>query len=173
MRPTKNHSTRRGVAAVELAFLMPLLLGLIVGVWEVGRLVHVQQIMNAAARDGARLASQAYIVNTTGSNTQIDMTTTNPNVHDTVAKYLQGAGITNLTGLQVNFVFITGDTTLTQPYQGIKNQRFRLTVTLPYSNVTWTNLSLVNPTTVGGECVWQMMTDDPLSVSTTLPGWSP
>ena len=50
---------RRGIAAVELAFLMPLLLGLIVGVWEIGRLVQLQQIMNQAARDGARIASQA------------------------------------------------------------------------------------------------------------------
>jgi Flp pilus assembly protein TadG len=156
-----------------MAFLMPLLLLLIVGVWEIGRLVQLQQIMNQAARDGARIASQAKIVKTTGAYVQIDNTTTDPNVTDTVKDYLYGAGITDLTGLTVTFTYIDGDTTLTQPYQGAKNQRFRITVTLPYANMRWTTLSLINPTTLSAQCDWNIMVDDPFTLSTTLPGWSP
>ena len=78
-----------------------------------------------------------------------------------------------MTGLVITFEYLDGDTSFTQPYQGIKNQRFRLKVTLPYDNMRWTSLSLINPTTLGGECIWQMMVDDPFTLSTTLPGWSP
>lgn len=168
-----DRQSRRGVAVVEMAFLLPLLLLLVVGVWEVGRLVQLQQVMSAAARDGARIASQGSIINTTGAYTQIDMTTSNPNVNETVRDYLYGAGITNLTGLQVTFEYLDGDTSLTQPYQGAKNQKFRLRVTLPYENMRLTTLSLINPTTLSGECIWLMMMDDPFTLSTTLPGWSP
>jgi Flp pilus assembly protein TadG len=173
MRRVRSRTRRNGVAAVELAVLTPLLIILVVGVWEIGRLIQLQQIMNAAARDGARLASQAYIVSSTGTNTQIDLSTSSPNVTDTIKQYLLAAGINDLTGLTITFEFLTGDTTLTQPYQGVKNQRFRIRVTMPYDNLRWTNLTLISPSTIGGECVWQMMTDDPFTLSTTLPGWTP
>ena len=168
-----RRSARRGAAAVEMAFMMPLLLGLVVGVWEIGRFVQVSEIMNNAAREGARLASQATIINTTGAYTQISMTGSSPNVTDTVTQYLKGAGLTNVTGLQVTFTYLNGDTTLTQPYQGAQNQQFQIQVTMPFSNVAWSNLTLVNPSTVGGVCVWQLMVDTAFSVSTTLPTWTP
>lgn len=164
---------RRGTAAVELAVVLPLLVVLLVGVWEIGRLIQLQQIMNNASRDGARLASQGIIINNSGSNTQIAMTGSSPNVTDAVTQYLQAAGISTLSGLQITFVFLDGDTTRTQPYQGVKNQHFRIRVTLPYANLRWTNLSLINPSTLSGECVWQMLVDDPFTIDSTLPGWTP
>ena len=46
---------RPAVAAVELAFvLLFFLVPLVIGVWEVGRLIHVQQIVSNSAREGAR-----------------------------------------------------------------------------------------------------------------------
>lgn len=168
---------RRGVAVVEMAFIMPLLLLLIVGVWEIGRLVQLQQIMNGAARDGARIASQANIISTTDDYTQImkGSGTSDPNVTDTVRAYLYGAGFTTaqLQSLTVTFEFLDGDTSLTEPYQGVKNQRFRVKVSMNYSDVRWTTLTLINPQTIGAECVWQMMVDDPFTLSPTLPGWTP
>ena len=159
--------------AVETAFMMPFLLGLIVGVWELGRLIQVQEIMQNAAREGARVASQATIINSTGAYTEVAVTASNPNVTDTVKQYLQGAGITNLTGLQVTFTYLNGDMTLTHPYQGVKNQQFRVTVSLPFSNVKWSSLNLINPSSVGGPCIWNILVDDPFTVNTTLPGWTP
>ncbi len=164
---------RQGSAAVEFAVVLPLLVLLLVGVWEIGRLIQLQQIMNNAARAGARLASQATIINSNGTTTNVATSTGSPNVTTTVSNYLQGAGITNLTGLQVTFQFTDGNTGLTDPYQGVKNQQYVVNVTLPYANLRWTNLSVINPTTLCGQCTWQLLVDDPFTVSTTLPGWSP
>jgi Flp pilus assembly protein TadG len=172
---------RRGVAAVEFAFIVPLLLLLLVGIWELGRIIHVQIIMNNAARDGARLAAQANIVNVTGAYTQIQFDTGTPNVVDTIRAYLKANGITDLTGLEIELQFVepaaVGGPMPTavdaDPYIGVKNQRFRVKVSIPYDNVRWTSLSLINPTTLTAEAYWQCLVDDPFTVNTTLPGWSP
>jgi len=172
---------RRGVAAVEFAFIVPLLLLLLVGIWELGRIIHVQIIMNNAARDGARLAAQASIVNTTGAYTQINFGSGTPNVVDTIRAYLKSNGITDLTGLVIELQFVepavAGGPVPTaldaDPYIGVKNQRFRVKVSIPYDNVRWTSLSLINPTTLTAEAYWQCLVDDPFTVNTTLPGWSP
>jgi Flp pilus assembly protein TadG len=173
MRLVCPDGKRRGAAAVELAVVLPFLILILIGVWEVGRFIQLQEIMNNAARDGARLASQAMILNTDGSMVEIAVNSGTPNVTAAITQYLQAAGIQNLNGLQITFQYLNGDTTLTQPYQGVKNQQFLVQVTLPYANLRWTNLSIINPTTLSGTCVWQIMVDDPITVSSALPGWSP
>ncbi|HJZ93077.1 MAG TPA: TadE/TadG family type IV pilus assembly protein [Gemmataceae bacterium] len=172
---------RRGVAAVEFAFVVPILLLLLLGIWELGRIIHVQIIMNNAARDSARLAAQANIVATSGAYTQIKYNVGSPNVVDDVKAYLTAAGITNQNGLAVELQFVepakAGDplptSTTDDPYKGVKNQRFRLKVSLPYANVRWSTLSLINVSTLNAEVYWQCMVDDPFVVNTSLPGWSP
>ena len=171
---------RRGVAALEFAAVLPLLLLLLLGIWELGRIIHVQISLNNAARDGARLGAQANIVATTGAYTQIKFSTGSPNVNDTIRAYLTATGITNHTGLVIEFQFVEPATggastasTTADPYLGVKNQRFRVRISLPYDNVRWTTLSLLNPTTLTAEAYWQCLVDDPFSVNTTLPGWSP
>lgn len=171
---------RRGVAAVELAFVLPLLLLLLVGLWELGRIIHVQIILNNAARDAARLGAQANIINTSGDYTRIRFNTGTPNIEGAIRAYLHAAGITNLSGLVIEFQFVEGpgggtppSSTTADPYTGVKNQRFRVRVTLPYDNVRWTSLSLIHPTTLSAETYWQCFVDDPFTVNTTLPGWSP
>ena len=67
----------------------------------------------------------------------------------------------------------TPTTTTADPYNGVKNQRFRVRYRFPYDNVRWTTLSLINPTTLTAEAYWQCLVDDPFTVNTTLPGWSP
>jgi Flp pilus assembly protein TadG len=179
--PRTSGRRRRGVAAVEFAFTLPLLLLLLVGIWELGRIIHVQIIMNNAARDGARIAAQANIVSTAGDYTQIKFNTGTPNVYDAVRKYLEAAGITNQTGLTVELQFmeaaVSGDpaptATTADPYTGIKNQRFRVRVSIPYDNVRWTSLSLINPSTLTAEVYWQCLVDDPFTINTTMPRWSP
>src|SRR3954453_12745808 len=116
---TRRRNTRGGVAAVEFAVVLPLLFTLLVGVWEVGRVIQVQQVMVNAAREGARLAAQGQTINLTGAYTQISVTTGTPNIRDTVLNYLAGAGIPT-TGATVTFQFLDGDTGKSQPYQGAK-----------------------------------------------------
>jgi Flp pilus assembly protein TadG len=162
------------VAAVEFAFLAPLLLILLFGLWQVGRIVEVVQLMDNAAREGARLASQAQIINQVGAFTQIHASSGLPNVQDTVREYLVTAGVVSasqVNDVQVTFQFLDGDLTRTDPYQGLQGERFQVTVTLPVQDVNWT------PFTASGnliaQTVWVILVDTPFSVDTTVPGWSP
>jgi Flp pilus assembly protein TadG len=171
---------RRGVAAVEFALVaMLFLVPLLIGVWEVGRLVQVQQIVSNAAREGARLAAQAYTIKSDGTVTQIykDSSGGTPNVRDAVYQYLFAAGLTNLQNtaadLDVTFTFLAPRSDggpATEPYQGEKGQPFRVTVTIrDWSKVRWVNFGLVNPGGVTATVNWQMLMDDPFSVNETLP----
>ena len=48
---------RRGAAAVELAVCLPLLVVILTGMWQVGRITEVQQVVWNSAREAARDAS--------------------------------------------------------------------------------------------------------------------
>jgi Flp pilus assembly protein TadG len=176
---------RRGVAAVETAvvlnfFLVPLL----IGIWEMGRLVQVQQIVANSAREGARLAAQAKTINSSGAPTLVSREETPPNaagipnVKAAVYQTLIGAGLNNLTwdDVQVDFKFNpqaagTNQPALlnplagaTEPSQGVKNQPFEVKVTLnaaAYDKCKWIKFGIVNPTQVTFTARWQILVDDP------------
>ncbi len=78
-----KRNRRRGAAVVEFAIVAPLLLTLLFGMLEVGRLVMVQQILTNASREGARrgILEQA----------------TATDVQSTVEAYLTNASISNAT----------------------------------------------------------------------------
>lgn len=189
---------RTGTAAVEFAAVLTfVLVPLMVGLWEMGRVVQVQQIVANGAREGARLAAQANTINSTGSPTLIydtiapPNTAQTPNVKAAVMQYLSGAGLNKLnwSDVDVTFTFLNSPTGAiagaTQPYQGIKGQRFSVTVTItdltsggatkaspPLKNkVLWSSLGLVKPTSVTYTCEWQMLVDDEFTVDATLPTW--
>jgi Flp pilus assembly protein TadG len=175
-----SRPARRGVAAVEFGLVtMLFILPLLIGVWEVGRLVQVQQIVSNAAREGARLAAQGYTIKIDGTVTQIyrDSSGGTPNVRDAVYQYLYAAGLTNVqnttSDLDVTFTFLaprSDGATATDPYQGEKGQPFQVTVTIKdWTKVRWINLGLVNPTSVTFTVNWQMLIDDPFTVNTNLP----
>ena len=52
MNRTCCKTEHRGVAAVEMAIAMPVLLYVVLGVWEVGRILDVQVMLNNAAGTG-------------------------------------------------------------------------------------------------------------------------
>lgn len=52
----KTNSRERGSAMVETAICIPLLLVLMVGIFEVGRAYETWQVLTNAAREGARMA---------------------------------------------------------------------------------------------------------------------
>ena len=170
-----SRSVPRGVAAVELAlvflfFMVPLM----IGVWEVGRLVQVRQLVGNSAREGARLAAQGYTINTAGAPTQIMTATGTPNVRSAVHQYLVAGGLTNLqlSDVTVTFAFLPPNPAgATEPYQGQKNQPFKVTVSIPWSKVRWVNLGLVKPTNVTFTVTWQMLTDEAFTVNPALPTW--
>jgi|KNS12BottometaT_FD_k123_180424_1 Flp pilus assembly protein TadG len=52
----RTETSRRGVAATELALCLPLLVALILGLIECGRAMQVEHMVSTAAREGARMA---------------------------------------------------------------------------------------------------------------------
>lgn len=183
---------RRGVAAVEFAFVtMLFVVPLIIGVWEVGRLIQVQQIVSNAAREGARLASQAVTLQN-GVPTQIKTTASTPSVKSVVYQHLYAAGLTNLVmaDVTVNFTFTSGRTsdyvptaadptgtsypagsTPPDPCYGDKGQAFVVRVSIPWNKVRWINMGLLNPTNVEYYASWQMLIDERFTLNPVLPTW--
>ena len=185
MLPRRSGPTRRGVAAVELAvvflfFMVPMMLG----VWEIGRLVHVQQIVSNSAREGARMASQGYTIGSNGGVTQIyasnasgGYTAGSPTVKDTVYNYLIAAGLSGLAPGDVTTTFTFTSATAAgaippDPYLGEKNQTFTVKVSVPWNKVRWVNLGfLPQNSQVEFTVTWRMLVDDAFSVNATLPTW--
>jgi Flp pilus assembly protein TadG len=174
---------RSGTAAVEFAAVLTfVLVPLMIGLWEMGRVVQVQQIVAGAAREGARLAAQANTINSSGNSTQIlaavgpSNPSFTPNVKAAVMQYLSGSGLSQLrwTDVDVTFAFTSGNTALTDPYQGVKGQKFAVTVTLNQAALNkclWTALGLVKPSSVAFTVNWQIMVDDPFTINPNLPTW--
>lgn len=154
---------RRGVATVELALVLPFLLILLFGIWEVGRLVQISQIVNNAAREGARKAS-------TGINTYSDVSTT-------VTNYLATAGITNLSGLQIQVYNVTQGNAgpSYDPSKAKQLDQLQVTVSLPFSNVQWAlvNMLITDPNTqITATAVWLSNQDLAYPTSITPPAGS-
>lgn len=53
----KNPSKRRGAVAVEFAIVAPILVAIVLGMIELGRAFEMQNLLEVAAREGARFAS--------------------------------------------------------------------------------------------------------------------
>jgi len=119
-----RHDFRRGAAAVELAATLPVLLILLLGIWEVGRFAHVNQILSNAAREGARLAATGQ-----ASDDQVKIA---------VCQYLKTAGLPDYVADRDNHVTIGN---VTNP--GIGSQAattlddLRVTVSVPSQDVRW------------------------------------
>ncbi len=153
----RSFQPRRGTAAVELAVVAPLVVGLLFGLLEVGQIVKVKQIISNAAREGARTAS-------TGVNTYADVQTT-------VANYLINAGITNQTGLTVTVADVTQGNSGPQFNPNTANwlDQLQITVALPYSNVQPVQSLITADNVISAQAVWFSNQDQPYPSSITPP----
>jgi Flp pilus assembly protein TadG len=137
---------RRAVAAVEFAMILPVILTLLLGIWEVGRMIEIQQILYNAAREGGRQAASGEL--------------TNAQVQDAVTDSLQTSGV------PVNNVVVTVKD-LDTPANDVSNanylDRIQITVTIPIADIRWSLISLV--TTPGqlmvSQVEWVTMVDKP------------
>ncbi|WP_427172017.1 TadE/TadG family type IV pilus assembly protein [Arthrobacter sp. 92] len=66
----KSKRKERGAVAVEMAIVLPLLLLILIGIIEFGRVLNVQVSLTQAAREGARYAAIHY------HDTSLDVTGT-------------------------------------------------------------------------------------------------
>jgi Flp pilus assembly protein TadG len=181
-----TRSRRRGTAAVEAAFCLPLIVLLMTGLWEVGRIVEVSNVMWNGAREAARDASVGQ------DNLQT--------VATNLATYLQGAEPTafrqgdgwalqaptislpaNTTGytcwdttanvelFTITFTDVTAPA-VNDPTLMSKLDHYQIGIQVPYSTVGWTALAQITGETRLSVAVdWACMKDSPFSISAYLP----
>jgi Flp pilus assembly protein TadG len=141
-QPNWNRHRRRGIVAVELALILPVLLVLLAGTLEIGRVIEVEQILSNAVREGARQAITAKAAPSS--------------VQQTVSDYVRNAT------LPVERLMITVEN-VTSPSLSLlsanKGDRIRVTASLRYEDVQWVNIHIfVQPTTlIRGETSWSSM----------------
>lgn len=148
---------------------MPILLILMLGMWEVGRLVQITQVLANAAREGARYAAIGNL-NISGVNTPITVAM----VRQTVANYLSSAGLptaaangaqTTLTNLSTN--------SWTDPSGAQPMDKFQVTVTIPsgtaFSSLQWTPLTITGINQLSASATWVSLVDSQVTVGTQLP----
>lgn len=164
--PPSSKRRRRGAVAVEAALVLPMVLVLMFGVWEVGRFVLVGQILNTAAREGARLAAGGY----TNS-----VPVTCAMVQQAVQDYLTAAGFPTaaVSGSTVSVVCQAG-TAWTDPYQAQPLDKFQVVVTIPagtaFNSLRWTVLPrLTSITQLQVAVTWYSLNNSQVVVGTTLP----
>ena len=115
---------RSGAAVVEFAIVAPVFFLLVFGMIEYGRMVMVQQVITNASREGARVGV-------------LDGATT-ANVQTAVQNYLTAARIPTASA--------TINCTPSPPSNAGYGQPVTVTVSIPFSNVSW----LPTPLFLGG-----------------------
>lgn len=112
-QPNARHNRRCGAAAIEMAVITPIFFFLVITIVEFGRMLMVQQVVTNAAREGARRA--------------VIESATPQQVQDLVDSYLSDASIPG-SSMTMNPATLD-NLALGQP--------ITVTVSIPYSSVTW------------------------------------
>jgi Flp pilus assembly protein TadG len=163
MRRATTRPRRHGVATVEFVFVaIFILIPCIFGVWEVGRLIQIQQIVDNSVREGARAASTGEY-----SNAQVKTLVTN---------YLANSGV-GTGGVNVTVSDVTSGGDVSSPTVnsfGTAKQldSLQVSVSVPFSNVYWIALNYFVPagTTMNATANTVSMVNVPLTIPTTIPG---
>jgi Flp pilus assembly protein TadG len=180
----RNH--RQGVAAVEFAFCAPIIVLLLLGLWEVGRIAQVSNVMHHGAREAARDASlgqdnlqavasnlAAYLQGAlpTGFGQGHSITLQNPSISlpaNTVG-YTCWDNTANRELFTLTFTDITNPN-VTDPTAMQKLDHYQIGIQVPYSTVGWTSyaqISGINRISITAD--WASMRDDPFLITPMLP----
>jgi Flp pilus assembly protein TadG len=176
---------RAGQAAVEFAVCLPLLVLILSGLWEVGRIAEVQQVVWNATREAARDASLGQDnLSTVASNLlrylQSAEPTAFPPGHSTsmvapvvtlpanTTGYTCWDNTANRELFTVSFIDVT-NTSATDPTQMSQLDQYQLTVQLPYRSIAASPLSQVTGMTrLYATVNWASMVDSPFQITPTL-----
>lgn len=166
VRISRHSRKRRGAVAVEAAIILPLLVGVMFGIWEVGRMVQIQQIMTNAAREGARLASGGYV---NGDPV------TAAEAKQAVCDYLTGAGFPS-TAVSGAVVTLTNQSSHSwnDPSDAQPLDAFQISLTIPsgapFDSLRLSSFNLITSTNSLSVTVnWRSMKDSLIVVSSSLP----
>jgi Flp pilus assembly protein TadG len=158
----RSRKRRDAAASVELALLLPLLITCMLGIWEMGRMVDVQQIVSNGAREAGRMASTSNMSNTA--------------VISATRDYLKRAGLPTAAGDNAIITIVNKDSGL-DAVSANQLDRFEITIKVYYNDVRWVNLNLnanssTDPTTatfITAISDWYSMNDTPLTVDQAVP----
>jgi Flp pilus assembly protein TadG len=157
---------RRAAVAVEAAIVLPILLIMMLGIWEVGRIIQVQQILVNSAREGARLAAGGYVNSVPVTNTM---------VQQAVRDYLQAAGLppAAVSGAQITLTCQAAPG-WTDPADAIPLDPFRVNVKIPagaaFDSLRWSFVTKITSVSEMEAYVdWVSLNNVEISVDTQLP----
>ena len=166
MIATQARQRRRGVVAVEAAVTLPVLIIVMFGMWEVGRLIQVNQVVNNAAREGARLAAGGYV-----DGTPVTVTM----VQQAVRDYLSASGIPTAAsaGATVTLTCLATPTWV-NPSDALPLDAFTVQVTIPagaaFDSLTWSTVTrFTGVTQMSTTVTWRSLNDVKISVDAALP----
>lgn len=166
MKRLRNLRDRRGAVAVEAGIVLPMLIVIMFGVWEVGRMIQVNQMLINSAREGARLAAGGYVDGTpvtTGMVTQA------------VKDYLRAAQLpaAAYNGAQVTLT-CQATPTWVNPSDALPCDRFTVQVTIPagaaFDSTAWSLVTrFTGVTSMSTTVGWMSLNDEKIVVDTQLP----
>ena len=119
-RRSARSQSRRGAAMLEFAIVLPILLLIILGIIELGRVMMLNQITTNACREACRRAIIPGMTNTY--------------VLDVANSYLDAGGISNV-GRVVNVLDTGGIATTVEAVQS--HGSVTIEVQIPYAQNTW------------------------------------
>ena len=130
---------RRGTAAVEMALTLPIFISAVLGIVELGRGIMVCQMLETAARNGARLA--------------IIDNTTNAQVTSTVQTFLQTTA--NIAPGNVTISIADNGNGSASLANAATGDTISVTVTVPFADVSWLPPNFLKGVNLSALCVMQ------------------
>lgn len=153
---------RRGAAAVEAAFVLPILLIMLLGLWEWGRVIQIDQYLKGAAREGARKAAVGWTYKPGTSTTSTGREdVTYDDVKLAVQGHLRACGLP-MSVVDAVEVFLTGvdSAEAFTPSTAAPLEKYKVTVRIAgeaYKSLKFTPMTpLVSQS---AECVWASSND--------------
>ena len=177
---------RNAVAAVEFALCLPLIVLLMLGIWEVGRIAQVSNVLWNAARESARDASLGQDnLQTVAANLTAYLQNALPNAFNpshstsliapTITLPANTTGYTcwdntaNQEMFTITFTDVT-QTSVTDPTGMQKLDHYQIGIQVPYTTVGWTAAPQISGVSRLSVVVdWACMLDTPFSVTPSLP----
>jgi Flp pilus assembly protein TadG len=176
---------RPATASVEFALCLPLLVWILFGLWELGRITEVEEVMANSVREAGRDASlgqenlqtvatnlanylQAAEPSAFGQGHSTSMITPVFTLPTNTTGYTCWDNTANRELFTITFTDVT-NSTVTDPTGMAQLDIFQIGVQVPYSNVGWVPPTLTGFTRLNAAVTWASMVDSPFTIAPSLP----
>ena len=184
--PAGGARRRRGTAAVEFALCLPLMMLILTGLWEVGRIMEVQIVLTNSAREAARDASlgQDNLL-TVANNLRTYLQSAEPTAfgsgHSTsmiapvisLPAHTSGYTCWDNTAKRELFTMTFSDLTDpndTDPTMMSQLDVYKLGVQVPFNSVSWSSIvPVAGASRLSVAVDWASLVDSPFQIVPDLP----